>query len=182
MHRVVCRTLLVFLLAAALPSSVRAQGIARTVDELRLLVKAGDTVRVTDASGREVSGKIVTLAPQSIELRVDDNPQLWNEADIASVSHRRPDSLANGAWWGLGIGAGLVSLAVAVVGVEDGEEGGAALAIGFYGAVGAGIGTGIDALIKKWRVIYQKPATTTGWHVEPIATPHAMGARLSVRF
>jgi hypothetical protein len=182
MYRLVCRALLMFLLAAACPPAVRAQDMARTVDELRLLVKAGDTVRVTDVSGREVSGRILTLAPQSIELRVDGQSRRWDEADIASVSYRRPDSLANGAWWGFGIGAGLMVTAVAVAGVEDGEEGWAALAVAFYGGVGAGIGTGIDALIKKRRVIYQKAAATTGWRVEPIATPHARGARLRVRF
>jgi hypothetical protein len=48
--------------------------------------------------------------------------------------------------------------------------------------MGVGIGTGIDALIKKRQVIYQKPATTTLWHVEPMATPHARGVRLRVRF
>ena len=129
MSRLVCRALLMLLLAAAFPPAVHAQGIARTVDELRLLVKPGDAVRLTDVSGHEVSGRILTLAPQSIELRVDGQSRQWNEADIASVSHRRPDSLANGAWWGFGIGVGLVSLAVAAVGVEDGEEGGVALAM-----------------------------------------------------
>lgn len=184
MHRVICRALLVFLLGAAFPPAVHAQGIARTVDELRLLVKPGDTVRVTDATGREVSGTILTLAPQSIELRVDGQPQLWTEADIASVSHRRPDSLANGAWWGLGIGAGLMSLGVAAVGVEDGDAGWAALAIGVYGAVGAGIGVGIDALITRSQVIYQRPATVTSarWHVAPFASRRSQGARVTVRF
>ena len=195
--RVAARSCVLLLAGLALvPAGALAQGIAQTLDELRLLTRVGETVAVTDSSGLVTRGRISSLSPAAIGLDVAGQPRTWQDADITRISQRRGDSLGNGALWGLGIGAGLMTVAVAAAGVEDGDEGWAVLAIGFYGGVGAGIGVGIDALIKTTQVIYERPATatTTGqnvptspapstrWHVVPLVSPRAQGARITVRF
>ncbi len=165
------------------PGISSAQGIAKTLDELRLLTRPGETVTITDVSGRRVRGRIGALSPTAIELQVNGQPRTWSEADVATIAQRHSDSLANGALWGLAVGAGLASLAVAAVGVDDGDAGYAAVAIAFYGGVGAGIGVGVDALIRRERVIFERPGSTKAdWRVTPVVTPHVRGARVSLRF
>jgi hypothetical protein len=86
----------------------------------------------------------------------------FNESDVMLIRQRRGDSLSNGAWWGFGIGAGLavaVLLAYTACDLCDGElgPGEAAAAISVYGAMGAGVGVGVDALIRRPQTIYRRP-------------------------
>jgi hypothetical protein len=174
--------LLLLLWIAAAPATAWAQGIAKTLDELRLITRPGDTVTVVDNGGVEVSGRITTLSPASLVLQVNGASREWKDAEIRTIRQRRGDSLGNGAWWGLGIGAGLAGLAVAATGVEDGEAGYAALAVAVYGGLGAAVGVGIDALITRKYVIFERPGTSARWRLEPVVSPRAQGARLSLRF
>jgi hypothetical protein len=177
------RIFLLAVLSIAAPGVSSAQGIAKTLDELRLLTRPGETVTLTDGSGTRARGRITTLSPTAIELVVNGQPRRWSEVDVVTVAQRHSDSLANGALWGLGVGVGLASLAVAAVGVDDGDAGYAAVAIAFYGGVGAGIGVGVDALIRRERVIFERPGgTKADWRVTPLIAPHVHGARVSVRF
>ncbi|MDH4062814.1 MAG: hypothetical protein OEW19_00330 [Acidobacteriota bacterium] len=170
----------------ALPPLVVAQGVAKSFDELRLLVRAGDTITITDLTGREVSGKISDLSASSLTLLADSRPQEWRESDVATISQRRGDSLANGALTGLVVGAGLAAVAIAIevnrteVGVSAGEG---ALVVGIYGGLGAAIGTGVDALITTDQVIFEKQSASGAWlRVAPFLTPTRAGARVSIGF
>ena len=58
------------LLTAAVPQ-VEAQELASWFDQLLVLVKPGDTVSVTDGTGRETGGTISALSSSSLELTVD---------------------------------------------------------------------------------------------------------------
>lgn len=167
---------------AILATPARAQGIARTLDELRLITRPGQTVTITDTSGAEATGRITSMSPAAIRVQVKGSAREWTEGEIRTIRQRVPDSLSNGALWGLGIGAGLMGLGLAAVGVEDGDEGWAVLAVAIYGGIGAGIGVGVDALIRSKQVIYQRPTTSVGWRVSPLVTPIARGARISFRF
>lgn len=181
------KCILLSLCVAVWPAAGYAQATAKTLDELRLLVKVGDRVSVTDSEGRVTRGSITLLSPTRLVLDVNGAPNEWNEASVARISQRRADSLANGALWGLAIGAGLATTAVVVVAADEGFDsegaGWAALAIGIYSALGAGVGVGVDALIRKDQVIYATGATTAArWRLSPVVTPRVQGARLSVRF
>jgi len=95
-------------------------------------------------------------------MAIDGTHRDFLETEVTIIRQRRGDSLANGAWWGFGVGAALaaaVLVAYTACDLCDGElgPGEAAAAIGVYGAMGAGIGVGVDALIHRQQVIYRRP-------------------------
>src|SRR5688500_18411606 len=134
-----------FFLGVAHPAA--AQGIAGSFEQLQLLVRPGDKVTVTDASGHEATGRIVDLSTSMLVLSAGGTRRELSEPDVRDIQQRRSDSLANGAIWGLAVGSAIAAGLVAAFweGSDD-----AAPAIGFiamYGGIGAGIGVGVDALI-----------------------------------
>jgi hypothetical protein len=169
-------------LAAA--SSVEAQGVAYTFDELRLLVRPGDTVSVADAAGGETTGRIIELTPMKLALQGRWGTRDVFERDVTTILQRRGDSLRNGALWGFGAGATLGFLAImSVTAHHEGRADLAAIGAAFYGGLGAGIGVGVDALFQGRQVIYVRPAAGTGGlTVSPIVTRGRAGARVAFRF
>jgi hypothetical protein len=139
-----------------------AQELATSFNQLRVLVKPGDTITVTDTVGREVRGSIAELSDTSLVLLVGGNRRDMPADEVSVIRQRRPDSLANGAKWGLGIGVGLGLLGVAAVASEDdvSDVGFAVLGVLLYGAMGAGIGVGIDAMISSDQVIFAARRST----------------------
>ena len=171
-----------FLCVMAASSVAHAQGIANSFAELRLLVKSGDTIRVTSTNGAEVTGRLVDLSSASLVLAAGNDRREWQESDVAGIRQRRGDSLMNGALWGLAAGAGFCSAAV-LRSPEDIESGGAVLfALGLCGAMGTGIGVGIDALIRKDQVIYEPVSRASRLEVVPLVSTGRKGVVLSMRF
>lgn len=179
MRAPIVTTLLLALVAA--PAS--GQESATSFTELRLLVRPGERVTVVDTTGREATGRISELLPSSITLLVDRQPRAWQEDQVSLIRQRRRDSLGNGALWGLAIGAGLATALVIAEPPNEDDVGWALLAIGVYGAMGTGVGVGVDALITRRQVIYERPATRgTAIGVGTSLTPRRAGAFLSLRF
>ena len=151
------RVAFLVLLLAPFATAGQAQELAGSFDQLRVLVKTGDTVRVTDTSGEEVRGAIVGLSSSSLALRVAGAQRTFLEGDIAAIHQRRNDSLANGARWGFAVGAALGVLGGITIASEyEGSSGTALipmLAL-VYGGIGAGAGAGIDAMHSSQRVIF----------------------------
>ena len=182
------RALIVLGLCVVAPAAAAAQEVATTFQELRLLVHPGDTVTVRDVNGQEVSGKITDLSASALALMVDNRPREWRESDVASITQRRGDSLANGALIGLGVGGGLVAIAIAVAVNSDDYDGDVsggevAAVIGLYAGLGAAVGTGIDALVRKRMVVFDKRSpvgVTLGF--APLLTPTRVAARVSIGF
>lgn len=169
------------------PGTVTAQGIATSYQELRLLVRTGDKVTVIDHAGQKTSGRITDLSPTSLALMVDGRPREWREAEVATITKRHGDSLANGALIGLGVGAGFAAVAIGISAADDIYDdvnaGEVAAVIAIYGGIGAGIGTGIDALISRHRVIFErKSGPAVSLMITPQFGPARAGARLSIRF
>ena len=167
--------LLAFALAAA-------QEPVRSFDQLNTRLTPGDTIWVTDAQGREIKGKVQSLAPEAITLK-GDGPRTIAAGDVRIISERRRDSLANGALIGLavgGVGIGVACLASA----EGPDQDWCLVAALVYGSIGAGIGVGIDALIPgKKRVAYRAPGSSQArLSLAPVITPRARGAALSFAF
>jgi hypothetical protein len=182
------RALIVLGLCVAAPAAAAAQGIATTFQELRLLVRQGDTVTVTDVNGQEVSGKITNLSASSLALTANNHAWEWREVEVATIKQRRGDSLANGALIGLGIGAGLTAIGFAVwVNSETyGGQASAGEAVGvtaLYGGLGAAIGIGVDALITRRQVVFEKRAASgVTFQIVPLLTPTRAAGRLSIGF
>jgi hypothetical protein len=170
------------LLAAASP--IEAQQFASTFDQLSVLVKPGDTVSVTDDTGRETRGTIAALSPSSLELMVAGTRQSFLEGQTRTIRHRRSDSLENGALWGVGIGAslGLTTL----LDTEDSPAlpaGEAAAATLLFAGLGAALGVGIAAIFRSNDVIFvRSPRASVKSTVSPFLTGGRAGARVSLRF
>jgi len=97
----------------------------------------------------------------------------------ATVTVRQSDSLLNGALIGAGVAvaSGLAFCMLMEPWDNCRDDVGPMIKIG---AIGAGIGMGIDALIRKR--IYQSPSGATQVTAAPLIGRRAKGLQLSVRF
>ena len=162
-------------------TTVDAQGIANSFDELRLLVRAGDRITIRDDAGAETAGRILSLSPSSLALMVDGERRNLKEGDVATILQRRQDPLRNGALWGFGTGTGLFALAMANVRCEG--CGGLVVVGGLiYGGLGAAVGVGIDAMIVGPKVVYEKAPAAARFRVSPVLGRHRQGVALHFAF
>lgn len=169
---------LILLIAA----SAEAQQIAGTFDQLRVLVKPGDTLTITDRAGERRQGKLTQLSTSSLVLDVSGTPRQFQESDVDAIEQRGSDSLKNGALIGLGIGSALGAVVVGVAASKGEEAGLAAIAAVFYAGIGAGIGVGIDALIEGRRVIYARSSSNeVTFNISPMLNRSRKGVLFTVR-
>jgi hypothetical protein len=171
-----------FLMTSVSPQA-RAQGVAGSFEQLRLLVQTGDTVTVRESSGAQTTGRIDMLSSSALTLVVSGTPREFRETDVNVILQRRGDPLSNGAKWGFITGAG-VGVAAAVASCDGCDDLllVSALSVGIYGAIGVGIGVGVDALITGRRVIYQRREPATSWRLTPFVGKGRRGVALSMRF
>jgi len=201
------RAALTVILAAslAIPAPAPAQEPVRSFDLLDTRLKAGDTVWVTDAQGREIKGRVLEMTPASLVLDAGRRRAL-DARDVIAVRERGGRSLGRAALWGAvaGAGAGTV-LAVAVRGdyatyctPEDGAscfpQPGTKPPVDWwqvpvYAGLGAGLGTIIGSLMPgHLRVVYRAPGGAAGadrsarLSVMPVITPRHRSVALSVSF
>ena len=66
---------------------------AGSFDELQRILNPGDRVRVTDHTGRELTGRLVDLSPWSLSLEVEGARRDLLDADVTLVHQWRPDPL-----------------------------------------------------------------------------------------
>lgn len=164
-------------------STAEAQGVAGTLRELQLLVRPGEKVTVTDTRGHEVRGRIETLTSSALVIEYQSERLEWTEAEITSVRQVRNDSLANGALIGLAAGAGFGLVGSLVSDASEDDSGWVALATAFYGGLGAGIGVGVDAMIRKESVIFRPMGLPRAeLRLVPLVGPSRQGVLVSLRF
>jgi hypothetical protein len=171
---------LVFLSGA--PSS-HAQELASSLEQLRVLVRPGDRVRVTDTSGREMKATIDRLSASSISVIVDGSSRTLEEREILKIRQRKDDRLSDGARSGFIAGAAVGLLA----GLSLREYGGNTFVVTaalLYGGIGAGMGVGIDAMVTHDRTIYDARVRSSSANISvaPMMTPERKGVALSLRF
>ena len=151
----------VFLLLYPGGTRVEAQEVASSFDQLAVLVKPGDKITVVDVTGRESKGRIGKLSRDALILVTSAGPQQLGEVNVATISQRRGDSLKNGAI--IGAVAGTVYFLTLAALLRDTDGGDVIVSTAVAGGVlwagmGAAAGAGIDALISRRQVIYQRPA------------------------
>jgi hypothetical protein len=158
--------------------------VARSFEQLQVFVGPGDTIALREASGEEFSARIADLSATELVVMVDGRRRAYHADDVIRIRQRRGDSLANGTWLGFGIGAGLGLVAVAAddSGFID-NAGWAVVVAAIYGGIGAGIGVGVDALIRRRQVIYDhQPGTTPAVAIVPFLGVKSAGAMVTLRF
>ena len=138
--------------------------------EIRRLLSEGQGVVITDDQGRQVEGTIGTLSSDRLTLVSRNASDDFRYASIVRIDRPR-DGLGNGALWGFGIGAGW---ALAGLIAEEhrecddfgffscsGPSAGAYVAFPLMvGGLGAAIGVGIDAAIRREPNIYRRSSAT----------------------
>lgn len=164
---------------------------ASDADAVRQRVKEGQKVRVTDDQGREWQGRIETFAPDNLVLRTKDRQR--HDVPYSTIIRidRPHDTLANGALIGFVSGAAYGLVAVVVDANGDCEPEGffgcgdptaAAYVVipPVLGAIGAGIGVGIDALVHRDPTLFRRGDSRVIF--APLLGRDARGVSLSVRW
>lgn len=167
--------------------------------DMRDRLKIGDTIYVTEFSGAVIKGKIQNFSWEEPALTLEDPERLSIDSrgeshknEIKGLFHAReanarrievevPDSLANGALIGLGVGAtpGLLALAF---GKSEASAYGGYYAL-FWGGIGAALGALIDNGTKSKRTLYSVPegrSLQIQW--SPILSRDGKGISVSIQF
>ena len=116
-----------------------------------LQLKGLPVVYVTERTGRETAGRLVSLTESALVVNVSGADQTFNPADVVRIE-RRGDSLKNGAIIGAAFGLITGAMLNECAGGGSGPRGegcpGARIGLALGGAaIWAAIGAGIDALI-----------------------------------
>lgn len=172
------------ILFASSPASAQTE-----TEKIRARIKQGQKVSITDDRGQEVRGKIGAITADGVTIVADGKSTDLPYDRILRVD-RPYDSLANGALYGLGVGA---ALGLGLIVSEDqnhcGPEGGFycgdPTADNYVGAtllfagLGTAVGVGIDALIHRDREIYRRGGGAVA-SVAPVIGRGVRGAAVSV--
>ena len=179
-----------FVAAQENPPAAQTAG-PNDADAIRQRVKEGQKVRITDDQGREWHGRIEALAPDNLVLLTKDRQRRdIPYAEIVRID-RPHDTLDNGALIGFVSGAAFGMLAVIAEENADCEPAaffscGDPTAAAYFlipsvtGAMGAGVGVAIDALIRRDPTLFRReePRVT----LAPSLSRGVRGVSLSVRW
>ena len=140
----------------------------------------GLMVWITDSTGREVKTRIVSVSGDVVTTD-DQSMRRLSASDIRRIQVRRSDSVINGALIGAGaaIASGLFLCTRTEPWANCRDDVGPIVRIG---AIGAGIGIGIDALIRGRTTIYEAARPTVRLDARPILGPRARGFAVLVTF
>jgi len=175
------RIALLMLLSVSTTSAVSAQTSESPASSVEAAVVPGTTVWMTDSSGREEKRRIVSVSDGIVTAGAGDNIQRLRTTDVVRVRVRHSDSVINGAL--IGAGAAVASGLFLCTRTEPWENCRDDVGPIFrIGAIGAGIGIGIDALIRGQRTIYDASQASTHLHAVPIIASRGAGLRVSLRF
>jgi hypothetical protein len=158
------------------PSPAPAQTASNSFEELRQVLKKGQTVVVTDATGQRTKGKVADLSPSSLVVLVPE-ARTFTEPTVSEI--RVTDPVSNGALIGAAIGAGFATWDYLIDPSEPGN------AVVFTVAIGLGtaVGAGIDALVNRGgKLLYTSPRPIRRVTISPAIGKDRQGALVSVRF
>ena len=161
-----------------------------TADDIRGRVKEGQKVVITDAQGRELSGRVIQMTDSLLTVQQNDHTIDIPYPDIVAIDRPR-DRLGNGALFGLAVGAA-AGAALGTAGgspestspfcgmgfLDDCGDDSAAASVITAGIAGMLIGAAVDALIRHDRQIYRRGGT--GVTVSPTFSRRGAGALVAV--
>ena len=168
-------------LLSALPGFVSAQTAREASPSVEAALTPGTTAWITGADGREEKTRIVTVAGDVITTGVGEDVRRFSMTEVMRIRVRESDSVLNGALIGAGtaVASGLFLCSLTEPWENCRDDIGPMLGIG---AIGAGVGVGIDALFRGRRTIYDAASGSTRLHVAPVVARHARGLQVSVSF
>ena len=170
-----CLALIVMLLLLS-GSAAFAQTSPRATPILDSVLRPGMTVWITDSSGREEKVRIIEVSPDVVST----SSGVIRATEIVQVRARHSDSVLNGAAIGAGvmIATGLFMCQL----MEPWEVCNNSGSIAKTGALGAGIGIGVDALIRGRRTIYDARPGAAHLRLVPLVGSRSRGVQVVVGF
>jgi hypothetical protein len=171
---------LLILFSVLTTSRVLAQTPAGATPILEGTLTPGTTAWITDSTGREAKTRIVSLSDDIVTIAEANDIRHLRTAEVARVRVRDSDSVLNGALIGAGaaVASGLFLCRLTETWENCRDDVGPMFRIG---AIGAGIGIGIDALIRGRKTIYEASGATR-LHAAPIVGRRAAGLQVSLTF
>jgi hypothetical protein len=161
---------------ASIQPSGAASGVqASLLEDLALRVNLNDRLLVDDASGGRTTGRLTRLTADEIALQTSAGEKHFTRETVRQVAVRRQPLLLGVL---IGAGAGAATGAVAACTGPKREE--CADASIMAGALGAGLGLAVGALIHKTTVVYPEPEKRT--FIVPAISRDAVGVRVSRRW
>jgi len=166
-------------LAASTAASAEAQPIATSFDDLRGTLTPGQSIVVTDVSGTVITGKVIAVSPDSLQLRIRSSTRITlTERQVNHITAERSDPLWNGMLIGFASGAAPVALLGLGSSASAGEVGQAALG---YGAIGLITGLLVDIFNKESVTLYVHQPARAPARVQMSVVPLRRGAALQLR-
>jgi hypothetical protein len=139
------------------------------------------TVWVTDSGGREEKTRVISASGDIVTTAAGQDVRRLHTSDVVRVRVRRTDPVIDGALIGAGaaVASGLLLCRLTEPWENCRDDAGPMLRIG---AIGAGIGIGIDALIRGRRTIYEAREGATRLYAAPMIARHARGLNVTLSF
>ena len=170
------RIALLILLSVFCGAEVFAQTPSTPNRSLEMVLTSGMTVWITDSSGREEKTRILEVSGDVVTTAAGEDIRRRRTTDIMRIQSRQSDSVLNGAL--IGAGAGVAAGLLLCTAMEPLEvcrnDVGSMVKLG---ALGAGIGIGVDALIRGRKTIYERPGVTRVF-ATPVVGPKAAGLQV----
>lgn len=175
------RIALLILFSASTASAVSAQTPQGAQLSLETTLAPGMSVWITDPEGREEKTRIIGVSGGVITATAGDDIRRLRTTDVQRVRVRQSDSVMNGALIGAGaaVASGLFLCSLTEPWANCRDDVGPMLRIG---AIGAGVGIGIDALIRGRRTIYDAAQRSTRLHAAPLFARQGGGLQISLSF
>jgi hypothetical protein len=172
---------LLILFLASTTSAASAQTPQSADGTITAALIPGTTAWITDTTGREEKAHIVGLTDDMVTTVAAQGRRRLRTTEIMRVRVRHSDSLLNGALIGAGVavGSGLLLCRAMEPWENCRDDVGPMLRIG---VLGAGIGVGIDALIRGRKTIYAAPPGSTRLLTAPLVGRRAAGLQVSITF
>jgi hypothetical protein len=155
----------------ALTDSPASAQTPEQAQDLESALIPGMTAWITDSSGREEKTRIVGVSGDIVTTAIGEEMRRLRTADVRRVRVRKSDRLINGAVIGAGAGiaSGLLLCNLTEPWENCRDDAGPMFRIG---AIGAGVGIAVDALIRGRKTIY----------AAPIVARHGGGLRIALEF
>ena len=139
------------------------------------------TIWLTDRGGREDKVQVVDVSRDELTVAAGIDIRRLRIADIVRVDTRVSDGLTNGALIGTGaaVASGLLLCRSSEPWRNCRDDVGPMLRIG---ALGAALGSGIDALIRRRITLYPPAPDAAALQLTPLLAPRIAGFSLAVSF
>jgi hypothetical protein len=178
-------TVTVGVLVLTLAHAARAQEIASNFDQLRVLVKPGDILTLTDDAGNEFKGRLLELSSSSLAVLTGKQRRELTVDEIQQITRPQHGDAGTGAKWGAAAGAGFGMLMISTQFPSGRCYDCAGYLVGsglMFGGIGAGLGAAFAASATHQQLVFNKAGTPMKLTVSPLVSRERQGVLMSLRF